>query len=571
MRPDDSGAAAPQPGHSIALAGDPEAEDLLDTLNRVGTALAAELDLERLVETIIFATMRLTGAAYGALFERVPPERDGGAEAWRLSSLSGAPREAFTRFGLPRPTALFGPIFRAEGVVRSDDVLADPRYGSLGGMPPGHLPVRSYLGVPVVARSGETLGALLFGHPEPGRFGGREERLITGLAGQAAVALDNARLFRAVQREQDRFRAAVQAVRGVLWTNDAEGRMVGEQPGWAALTGQAFEEYQEYGWADAVHPEDAQPTVDAWNRAVAERRTFVFEHRVRRCDGAWRTFAIRAVPVLEPEGGGIREWVGVHTDITEQREAEAELRESNAELQRYAYIVSHDLRSPLVNVAGFTNELESLRNVLLEAGAEPPGSPLRERAVREFNEATGFIKAAVAKMDGLIGAILKLAREGRRTFRPEPLDMDALVQGLVDSQRHQLDAAGATIAIGHLPGIVADRLAIEQAFGNLLENAVKYLDPARPGQIRIEGEALGRAWVVYRVADNGRGIGREDHARVFELFRRAGAQDRPGEGIGLAHVKTVLRSLGGRIALTSELGLGTTFTVTLPRSPPSRG
>ena len=106
--------------------------------------------------------------------------------------------------------------------------------------------------------------------------------------------------------------------------------------------------------------------MDAWNETVREKRTFVHEHRVRVSDGTWRHFAIRAVPVLAPDGS-IREWVGVHTDITEQREAEAELRESNEEIQRYAYIVSHDLRAPLVNVMGFTSELDATREDIRSA------------------------------------------------------------------------------------------------------------------------------------------------------------------------------------------------------------
>jgi PAS domain S-box-containing protein len=133
----------------------------------------------------------------------------------------------------------------------------------------------------------------------------------------------------ALRESESRFRAAVDAVQGVLWTNTADGRMEGEQPGWAALTGQTPAEYQGYGWASAVHPDDAQPTVEAWNAAVRERRTFVFEHRVRRHDGVWRVFSIRAIPVFDAQGE-IREWVGVHTDVTEQRAAEAALRDSEA-------------------------------------------------------------------------------------------------------------------------------------------------------------------------------------------------------------------------------------------------
>ena len=213
---------------------------------------------------------------------------------------------------------------------------------------------------------------------------------------------------------------------------------------------------------------------------------------------------------------------------------------------------------------GFTTELETLKPEIMRAGARPEGDPERVQAERDFDESIGFIKAAVAKMDGLIGAILKISREGRRAFRPEPLDMTELLRSLADAQRHQSEAAGAVVSIRPLPPITADRLAVEQIFGNLIDNAIKYLDPGRPGRIEVAGAPAGSR-IRYEVRDNGRGIASQDHARIFELFRRAGAQNRPGEGIGLAHVKTLVRSLGGRIDVASQPGVGTTFTVSLPR------
>ncbi|MCJ2053069.1 MHYT domain-containing protein [Methylobacterium sp. J-070] len=376
-----------------------------------------------------------------------------------------------------------------------------------------------------------------------------------------ASSLDQQRVQQELQASEGRFRAAIEAVRGVLWTNDAAGRMVGEQPGWSAITGQSRAQYQGYGWADAVHPDDVKESVETWTETVKARRTYVHEHRVRSRDGTWRHYAIRAVPVLDARGA-IREWVGVHTDITEQRMAEADLRESNEEIQRYAYIVSHDLRSPLVNVMGFTSELEATR---AEMRTALQGHPEAERLDTDFGEALSFVKAAVNRMEALIAAILKLSREGRRHFTPEDLDMAAVLQALADAQRHQAEAAGAQVLIAHdLPGIVADRLAVEQIFGNLLDNAVKYLDPSRPGRITVTARSAGPRGICFSVADNGRGIAPRDHARVFELFRRSGLQDRPGEGIGLAHVKALVRSIGGRIEMRSTLGEGTTFDVTLP-------
>jgi len=154
--------------------------------------------------------------------------------------------------------------------------------------------------------------------------------------GMLVVALDGTAAKRDKERlreSEQRFSAAIDAVEGILWTNNAAGEMAGEQPGWAALTGQAYDEYQGYGWARAVHPDDAQPTIDAWNAAVSGRRTFVFEHRVRRRDGQWRLFSIRAVPTFDGDGG-LREWVGVHTDITEARANERALRDLMATLEQ---------------------------------------------------------------------------------------------------------------------------------------------------------------------------------------------------------------------------------------------
>ena len=156
--------------------------------------------------------------------------------------------------------------------------------------------------------------------------------LLGGLAARSWVRLERIGASTELQASERRFRAAVDAVQGVLWTNNAAGEMEGEQPGWSALTGQTSREYLGYGWAEAVHPEDAQPTVLAWNEAVAGRHAFKFEHRVRRHDGQWRRFSICAIPIVD-DAGEIREWVGVHTDVTEQRLAEAALRESEARLR----------------------------------------------------------------------------------------------------------------------------------------------------------------------------------------------------------------------------------------------
>jgi signal transduction histidine kinase len=251
----------------------------------------------------------------------------------------------------------------------------------------------------------------------------------------------------------------------------------------------------------------------------------------------------------------------------------ADLTRANDEIQRFAYIVSHDLRSPLVNVMGFTSELEvslkPLRALLDEVEAKAPGiasKAAHEAVTADLPESINFIRSSTRKMDRLINAILKLSREGRRTLNPERLDMDAVFEGIVESLQHTALERGAQIVIeAPTPNIVSDRLAVEQVFSNLIENALKYAKPGRPGRIVVRGRTTDMS-CIYEIEDNGRGIAAADHERIFELFRRSGSQDQPGEGIGLAHVRALIYRLGGLITLDSELDRGSTFRISLPRT-----
>jgi signal transduction histidine kinase len=242
----------------------------------------------------------------------------------------------------------------------------------------------------------------------------------------------------------------------------------------------------------------------------------------------------------------------------------ADLTAANDEIQRFAYIVSHDLRSPLVNIMGFTSELEQATQTLVGFAqtADWPG-PVREAAMEDIPEALRFIKASTSKMDRLINAILKLSREGRRTLASDRLDMGPLIQDMVGTMRHQAKSKEVDVTVGPMPTIWADRVAIEQIFGNVVDNALKYLKPDRPGRIQITSRAAG-PMAVFEIADNGRGIAARDFERIFELFRRSGDQSVPGEGIGLAHVRALVRRLGGGIECVSTLDVGTSFTITLP-------
>jgi PAS domain S-box-containing protein len=193
-----------------------EQTEVVETINRIGQTLSAELDQQKLVQALTDAATELTGAKFGSFFYNLTDER---GESYMLYTLSGVPLEAFAHFPMPRNTDIFGPTFRGEGVIRLADVKQDARYGKSSpyfGMPAGHLPVTSYLAVPVISRSGEVLGGLFFGHPEADIFTERHERIIVGLAAQAAIAMDNARLFNLAQRERTQAQAAQRQVVSIL-------------------------------------------------------------------------------------------------------------------------------------------------------------------------------------------------------------------------------------------------------------------------------------------------------------------------------------------------------------------
>ena len=254
--------------------------------------------------------------------------------------------------------------------------------------------------------------------------------------------------------------------------------------------------------------------------------------------------------------------------LVEQRTVE--LSQTNEEIKRFAYIVSHDLRAPLVNIRGFGREL-SLAMTGFKGVVQRAMEHLDDRDKKmlseledDMTESLGFISSSAARMDSQIKAILTLSRMGRRELVPEVVDMNQLVRDTLDSLSHQLDKSDTTVDVGQLPQIFADHLVCEQIFGNLLSNAVKYLHPDRKGQIDISGEKKdGRA--VFYVRDNGRGIAPSDIPLIFELFRRVGDIDQPGEGMGLAYVQALVGRLGGKIRCESEAGNGSLFVVELPQ------
>lgn len=299
---------------------------IAETLNLIGRNLAGELDLQTLVQMVTDACTTLVEAEFGAFFYN----GTAAAGTYTLYALSGARRESFSGFPMPRDTPLFASTFRGEGVVRLDDVTRDPRYGRnppYQGMPSGHLPVKSYLAVPVISRSGEVLGGLFFGHGQAGIFEEADERLVAGVAAQAAVAIDNARLFQQARSSEQRFRELADSMPQIVFTAGPDGRLDYCNQRWHECFGMGVRTPDGApGWEASLHPDDIQPCLDGWRHSVETGQPFQIQYRLLDRHGAGYRWHLGRAIAARDETGKILRWYGTSTDIDEQKRAEHRIR-----------------------------------------------------------------------------------------------------------------------------------------------------------------------------------------------------------------------------------------------------
>lgn len=425
--------------------------------------------------------------------------------------------------------------------------------------------IRSMMLVPLNVR-GQTVGILSLMSGTPGHFEPEDLDFASDLARRAALALDNAALLQSAQASEARYRALTEATDQYVWTNSAEGEMLGEQPGWAALTGQTPAEYQGHGWSVRLHEEDRAHAVERWDEAVSLRSKYEVEQRVQVRDGSYRHFLVRAVPLLGA-GGHIREWVGLHTDVTELREAELrlrawneelerrvaqsteELRAANAELDAFNHSVSHDLRAPVRHVLGFAS--------LLRRGAEEQLGAREQRLLAQ-------VESSAQYMNTLIDELLAFARLSREPLRTTTVDLSGLIEEIQGVLEPEIGARQIEWRIGMLPVVSGDPQLLKFALINLLSNAVKYTSTRPTAQIEVSGEQRGEA-AVFWVRDNGVGFDPRYADKLFGVFQRLHSQQEfEGIGIGLANVSRIVARHGGRVWAEGAVDAGATFYISLP-------
>jgi signal transduction histidine kinase len=244
-----------------------------------------------------------------------------------------------------------------------------------------------------------------------------------------------------------------------------------------------------------------------------------------------------------------------------------QLQAKNAELNDFLYVVSHDLRAPLINLEGFSRALEDslreLKQTIAAGDADPPGWDTLQP---DIDESLDFIVRSVGKMDFLVRGLLELSRIDNRPSVAQPVDLAQQVDDVVASLRHSIDTRGIAVRVDPLPTVTGDPVRIHQVFGNLLDNAVKYMRADGDKRIHV-GVEMREAAPCFFVRDSGIGIRPEDHAKVFRLFSRVGDHGVAGDGLGLTAVKKIIDKHGGKLWLESSLGRGSTFWFTLPAEP----
>jgi len=383
----------------------------------------------------------------------------------------------------------------------------------------------------------------------------------------------------------------------LLCIADSSGYFRRVNRAFTTILGYSAEEMTSKPLLEFIHPDDREATQAQIHNLTCGSDCLNFDNRFRRKDGSW-CWVSWTCPAPAP---GDQRLFSVGRDITERKAADAAIQRLNAELEdrviartaelsaanselaqknqeneMFVYSVSHDLRSPLVNLQGFSQELAAVTTQVRDILSKPEvSSELRDRGLAliddEMTESIRFIQTSVTRLSRIIDALLRLSRIGRIEYQWQPVQVQNVVATIITSMAGTIDAKGAEITVDQLPNAWGDPTAVEQIFANLIGNALNYLDPARLGTIEVgcigdavPGLAGERAFHTYYVRDNGLGIPEAHRPKLFQAFQRLHPNVAQGEGMGLATVRRIVDRHGGKIWVESTAGAGSTFFVTLP-------
>jgi PAS domain S-box-containing protein len=558
---------------------------ITDILHSIGMAVAAELDLQRLAQRVIDASTSVTRAGCGVLFH--PTSDEGGAPV-TMRSLSGPEATALAEFAAPRHRQLAN-----HRGLRADDITHDPRFAAdTAELPilPAAAPVRSLMAVPIVSRSGDVLGAMVFGHRDPAVFTSRDERVVRGIASQAAIAIDNAQLVRDLRLAQQRLAGQLGFTRSItdslgegLYAVDVSGRATFVNPAAEKMLGYAADEMAGKDMHDLIHfkhpdlsdfPKDSCPLLSVIRTGTP---VSIDEDAFVRRNGS--TFPVSYTSSPTYEDGKITGAVVAFRDETERKAAEAavrryseelerlvtertaeleqansQLRVSNRELQDFASVASHDLQEPLRKIQAFGDRL--LAKVGPTLGAEGQDYLYRMRN-------------AAGRMQSLISDLLAFSRVTTKAQPFAPVDLAEIVGEVLSDLETTIEQTGGRVEVGPLPRLDADAMQMRQLVQNLLGNALKFHKPGVAPLVKLYAEvnAPTEAGATCRliVEDNGIGFDEKYLDRIFNVFQRLhGRGTYEGTGIGLAVCRKIAERHGGSITAQSALGVGSKFVVILP-------
>ena len=431
-------------------------------------------------------------------------------------------------------------------------------------------PMLECLAVPLLGRNGKNIGLLQLSDKYEGEFTQQDEYVAMELARLAAVGMENVQLIEevnqlnshleqkvadrteALTRQEALFRALAQQAPQVVWTANQYGQVTYLNRAWFDLVGGALENWSGTQWYAAMHPEDLPDMQANWKQASKNRQSFAGVRRVLARDGSLHTMSYRASPVFDTLGA-VSFWVGIDADITEMKAIEAELRLSNQELEAFSYSVSHDLRSPLNTIDGFSRLLAKQINA--DAGV---------RAMHYLSR----IHAGVAQMGQLIEDMLSLAQVSRVQLRHESIDLSALAAKSVEALRVGDPEREVSVQIDSDLQAFGDSRLVSVVMENLLGNAWKFSSQRADASIFV-GQTIDPAGQVsFFVRDNGAGFDMAYADKLFRAFQRLhAAAEFPGTGIGLATVNRIIARHGGRLWAESSPGQGASFFFSLPKFP----